>query len=123
MDLLAAVIGEDALVRGALADGLRAKGYGAVEAGAAEPARALDERPDIVVLVLGSSDFESLEAVARLRSAVDVPLVVATARAEEAFIVTALELGADDYVVKPYSMGQLDARLRAILRRSRRRAV
>lgn len=73
---------------------------------------------DVVVLDLGLPDLDGAEALRMIRSVADVPVVVATARDDESEIVRLLDAGADDYVVKPYSAEHLEARLRAVLRRS-----
>jgi two-component system, OmpR family, KDP operon response regulator KdpE len=73
---------------------------------------------DVVVLDLGLPDLDGAEALRMIRSVTDVPVVVATARDDEAEIVRLLDAGADDYVVKPYSAEHLEARVRAVLRRS-----
>ena len=75
---------------------------------------------DVVVLDLGLPDLDGAEALRIIRSVADVPVVVATARDDETEIVRLLDAGADDYVVKPYSAEHLEARLRAVLRRSDR---
>ena len=73
---------------------------------------------DVVVLDLGLPDLDGSEALRMIRAVVDVPVVVATARDDEGEIVRLLDAGADDYVVKPYSAEHLEARIRAVLRRS-----
>src|SRR4051794_27232259 len=78
---------------------------------------ALAERPDLVVLDLGLPDLDGRELLRMLRAVSTVPVIVATARDDEAEIVQVLDAGADDYVVKPFTAGQLDARIRAVLRR------
>ena len=72
---------------------------------------------DVIVLDLGLPDLDGSEALRMIRAISDVPVVVATARDDEADIVAVLDAGADDYVVKPYSADHLAARLRAVLRR------
>jgi len=79
---------------------------------------AVSGRFDVVVLDLGLPDLDGAEALRMIRSVADVPVVVATARDDESEIVRLLDAGADDYVVKPYSAEHLEARLRAVLRRS-----
>ena len=79
---------------------------------------AVSGRFDVVVLDLGLPDLDGAEALRMIRSVADVPVVVATARDDETVIVRLLDAGADDYVVKPYSAEHLEARLRAVLRRS-----
>src|SRR4051794_23346075 len=83
---------------------------------------ALAERPDLVVLDLGLPDLEGRELLRMLRAVSTVPVIVATARDDEAEIVKVLDAGADDYVVKPFTAAQLDARVRAVLRRGAERA-
>jgi len=77
----------------------------------------VDWRPDVVVLDLGLPDLDGTDVLRMLRSVSTVPVIVATARDDDAEVVRVLDAGADDYVVKPYSAAQLDARIRAVLRR------
>jgi len=79
----------------------------------------VEQRPDVVVLDLGLPDIDGLELLRMLRAVSTVPVIVATARDDEGEIIRTLDAGADDYVVKPYSADQLDARIRAVLRRTR----
>ena len=79
---------------------------------------AIDERPDLVVLDLGLPDLDGASLLRMLRSVSAVPVIVATARDDDRAVVAALDAGADDYVVKPFSADQLDARIRAVLRRT-----
>jgi two-component system KDP operon response regulator KdpE len=81
---------------------------------------AVDDRPDVVVLDLGLPDIDGHDLLRMLRAVSQVPVIVSTAREAETEIVACLDAGADDYLVKPYSAEQLDARLRAVLRRGRR---
>jgi DNA-binding response OmpR family regulator len=74
-------------------------------------------RPDVVVLDLGLPDLDGTDVLRMVRSVSTVPVIVATARDDDAEVVRVLDAGADDYVVKPYSAAQLDARIRAVLRR------
>jgi len=74
--------------------------------------------PDLVILDLGLPGLDGYEALRMLRAVSQVPVVVATARDDEADIVRALNAGADDYLVKPFGPGQIDARIRAVLRRA-----
>ena len=75
-------------------------------------------RPDVVVLDLGLPDLDGVDVLRMVRSVSEVPVIIATARDDDAEIVRVLDAGADDYVVKPYSAAHLDARIRAVLRRS-----
>lgn len=74
---------------------------------------------EIVVLDLGLPDLDGAEALRMLRAVTDTPVIIATARDDEEEIVRLLGWGADDYVVKPFSAAQLDARIHAVLRRTR----
>jgi two-component system response regulator RegX3 len=73
--------------------------------------------PDVVLLDLGLPDIDGFEVCRRLRSESDVPIIVVTARSEEVDRVIGLELGADDYIVKPFGFRELLARIRAVTRR------
>lgn len=79
---------------------------------------AVDQPPDVVLLDLGLPDVDGLQVLAMLRAVSDVPVIIITARDDDADMVKALDGGADDYVVKPFGVEQLNARLRAVLRRS-----
>ncbi len=74
-------------------------------------------RPDAVILDLGLPGLDGLDVIRRLRARSDVPIVILTARSDETDRVVGLELGADDYVVKPFGLRELVARVRAVLRR------
>ena len=75
------------------------------------------EPPDIVILDLGLPDLDGRELLRMIRAVTDVPVIVATARDAENDIVRLLDTGADDYLVKPFGTDQLEARIRAVLRR------
>ncbi|HWC80000.1 MAG TPA: response regulator transcription factor [Pseudonocardiaceae bacterium] len=90
---------------------------------ALEALREVTQRcPDVVVLDLGLPDLNGAEALKMMRGVCDVPVLVATARDEEAEIVRLLNIGADDYLIKPFSGEHLNARLTALLRRTQRGA-
>ena len=99
--------------------GLREEGYAvAVAATAAEGLRSLRERPpDVVVLDVGLPDQDGFSLLARIRAESDVPVVMLTARGELDDRIRGLELGADDYIAKPFHFAELVARVRALLRR------
>lgn len=104
-----------------LVDGLRREGF-AVDR-AATGAAALDAPPsDLVLLDLRLPDLDGFDVCRRLRERSDVPIIVVTARGEESDRVVGLELGADDYVVKPYGLRELIARIRAVTRRASQRS-
>jgi DNA-binding response OmpR family regulator len=79
---------------------------------------AVDDRPDLVVLDLGLPDLDGREMLRMLRAVSSVPVIIATARDDDESVVQALDAGADDYVLKPFQAGQLEARIRAVLRRA-----
>jgi DNA-binding response OmpR family regulator len=81
-------------------------------------ASARQVKPDLIVLDLGLPNIDGLDVIRALRMGSNVPVVVVTARADEADRIVGLELGADDYVVKPFSPKELVARVRAVLRRT-----
>jgi len=89
-----------------------------VSDGAAGLARALADPPDLVVLDLMLPSLDGLEVCRRLRAVAPVPVIMLTARGEEADRIAGLELGADDYVAKPFSPRELTARVKAVLRRA-----
>jgi DNA-binding response OmpR family regulator len=82
--------------------------------------RARQDRPDLIVLDLGLPGLDGLEVTRRLRRDSGVPIIMLTARDDETDKIVGLELGADDYVTKPFSPRELTARVRAVLRREAR---
>jgi two-component system alkaline phosphatase synthesis response regulator PhoP len=101
-------------------DYLERAGFAVVTAGDGDGALALaaSRRPDLVILDLGLPGRDGLDVARSLRRASDVPIIMLTARAEEADRIIGLELGADDYVTKPFSPRELVSRVRAVLRRT-----
>jgi two-component system KDP operon response regulator KdpE len=97
---------------------LGASGFEVIEAetGAAALKRAAADAPEIVVLDLGLPDMDGKDVIRSLREWSEIPIIVLSARAREAEKIEALDLGADDYVNKPFGIGELLARLRAALR-------
>jgi two-component system KDP operon response regulator KdpE len=114
------VVEDDERIRSALIRALRDRGHAVSSAGTALEGlrQAVEERPDLVVLDLGLPDLDGGELLRMLRAVSSVPVIVATARDDDASVVRALDAGADDYVVKPFPAGQLEARIRAVLRRA-----
>lgn len=101
-----------------LAEGLRREGFEVARV--ATGAGALDAPvPDLVLLDLRLPDLDGTEVCRRLRARSDVPIIVVSAKGEEIDRVVGLELGADDYVVKPFGFRELLARIRAVMRRAR----
>ncbi|MEU4773087.1 response regulator transcription factor [Micromonospora sp. NPDC023644] len=113
------LIEDDLTIRTPLLRALRDRGHAVAAASTAMTGLrdALDDRPDLVVLDLGLPDLDGRELLRMLRAVSAVPVIVATARDDETEIVRVLDAGADDYVVKPFTAAQLDARIRAVLRR------
>ena len=111
------IVEDDPAIAGPLGDGLRRQGFEIewVTTGA----DALNADPgDLVLLDLGLSDLDGAVVCRRLRDRTSVPIIVVSARSEEVDRVTLLEMGADDYVVKPFGFRELVARIRAVLRRA-----
>jgi DNA-binding response OmpR family regulator len=119
------VVDDEPMVREVVARYLRLDGFRVDEA--ADGSTALDwliaHRPDLVVLDIMLPGADGLTILRRLREKDDVPVILLTARAEEVDRVVGLELGADDYVVKPFSARELVARVRSVLRRSTTRPM
>ncbi|MDA8039062.1 MAG: response regulator transcription factor [Actinomycetota bacterium] len=115
------VVDDDAALQRVLRLALKALGYEVVAAttGATGLSEAALHSPDAIVLDLGLPDLGGVEVCRRVREWSDVPIIVLSADGSEQSKVEALDLGADDYVTKPFSMSELQARLRVALRRSR----
>ncbi len=112
------IVEDEDAIAAPLATGLEREGF-TVER-AANGAQALAaEIPDIVLLDLRPPDIDGTEVCRQLRSRSDVPIIIVTARGEEIDRVVGLELGADDYVVKPFGFRELLARIHAVMRRAR----
>jgi DNA-binding response OmpR family regulator len=114
------VVEDDALIRSAVLRALGDRGHAVSSAPDAMTGlqAVVDSQPDLVVLDLGLPDLEGTDLLRMIRAVSEVPVIVATARDDDRMVVKALDAGADDYVVKPYSAEQLDARIRAVLRRA-----
>src|SRR3954468_3034515 len=100
-------------------------GFETLVASSATAALSLAEQtsPDLVLLDLNLPDADGLDVCRELRQRADTPIVMLTARGTETDRIVGLELGADDYVVKPFSAGEVIARIRAVLRRTGRGAT
>jgi len=114
------VIEDDQRIRQAVASALAASGHAVrtESRGADALSAVIDWQPDVVVLDLGLPDLDGGDVLRMLRGVSSVPVIVATARDDDAEVVRLLDAGADDYLVKPYAVSQLDARIRAVLRRA-----
>lgn len=114
------VVDDEAPILESIAYNLRKEGYEALTAGDAREGldRARREKPDLIVLDVMLPSGSGLDVCRLLRSDSAVPIILLTAKAEEMDRVIGLELGADDYVTKPFSMRELMARIKSVLRRS-----
>ena len=118
--LLILVIEDDAQIRRFLRATLSAEGYQFHEAATADEgiAQAAARQPDLVLLDLGLPDRDGLDVIRHIREWSQMPIVVLSARGQEKDKIAALDLGADDYVAKPFAVGELLARIRAAVRRA-----
>jgi len=113
------IVDDEPPIRKLLRVGLGSQGYAVSEAPNAKAAIELmqAERPDLILLDLGLPGMSGLELLGKWRGdGLDIPVVILSSRTDEAGIVSALELGADDYVTKPFGMNELIARIRVALR-------
>jgi two-component system KDP operon response regulator KdpE len=113
------IVEDDDRVRIPLVHSLTTRGHWVTEASLGLPAlqSVVDEPPDIVILDLGLPDIDGADLLKMLRAVSQVPVIVGTARDDEREIVRLLDAGADEYIVKPFSAEQVDARIRALQRR------
>ncbi len=116
------VVEDDDAIRDAVRRGLTERGHAVATAatGLAGLERVLADRPQAVLLDLGLPDVNGLTLIGMIRAASTVPIIVITAQDDDPTMVKALDGGADDYVVKPFGTGQVEARIRAVLRRGDR---
>jgi DNA-binding response OmpR family regulator len=114
------VVDDEPTIREVLASYLRREGYEALTAADGPSAVAAHEReqPDLLVLDVLLPGYDGLQVMARVRHRRPVPIILLTARGEEADRIAGLRLGADDYVVKPFSPSEVVARVGAVLRRA-----
>src|SRR5512144_734845 len=112
------IVEDDAAIRRFLRVSLMESGYRVIETGSGQEGmrRLRLDTPDIIVLDLGLPDVDGLDIIREVRRASPVPIVVLSSRADERGKVEALDLGADDYVTKPFGIDELTARLRTALR-------
>lgn len=114
------VVDDEPQIRRVLRTTLSSNGYDVVEAKNGQDAVQITirERPDLILLDLNMPDMSGFEACNKIRLSFDGPIIMVTVRDSERDKIAALDSGADDYVVKPFSTGELLARIRAALRRS-----
>jgi len=114
------VVDDEKAIRRFLQTSLTANGYIVFEAanGADALTAVVNHRPDVVILDLGLPDIEGTEVTARLREWTQLPIIILSVRGQETDKITALDAGADDYLTKPFSVGELMARIRVVLRRA-----
>lgn len=114
------VVEDDATVRNLVLTALEAQSFDllAESTGRGAIASAATNAPDVVLLDLGLPDIDGIEVVRAIRVWSQMPIIVVSARSEDADKIAALDAGADDYLTKPFSVGELQARIRTTLRRS-----
>lgn len=112
------VIDDEPEIRKLLRVGLKAHGFAFLEADSGKSGllRAAAEKPDLIILDLGMEDMDGFETVERLREWSSVPVIILSVREQDRDKIHALDIGADDYLTKPFSMGELTARIRVALR-------
>jgi DNA-binding response OmpR family regulator len=113
------LVEDDVEIRRLVADALAAQGHDVESAAAALEGLelAVKGKPDLVVMDLGLPDLDGTELLRMIRAVSEVPVIVITARGADDVVVRTLDSGADDYLIKPFSVAQLEARVRALLRR------
>jgi DNA-binding response OmpR family regulator len=116
------VIEDDHLLRSALESGLCDRGHvvHSTPTGMGGLQQVLARRPDVVLLDLGLPDIDGFTLIGMIRAASMVPIIVITAAGDDPTMIRSLDAGADDYVVKPFTLDHVSARIRAVVRRTRR---
>ena len=116
------IVEDDLQTRRFLKSSLSHKGWRIIEADDGKSGLAMikNENPDLVILDIGLPDMDGISVTKRLRQISDLPVLILSARSEEQNKIMALDAGADDYLTKPFGTGELQARIKALLRRSNR---
>lgn len=114
------MVEDDKQIRSFISFSLKTQGYQSIDvsSGKAAMGTIISDKPDIMILDLGLPDMDGLEIIKQVREFSDMPIVVVSARDQDREKIEALDAGADDYLTKPFSINELLARLRVILRRS-----
>lgn len=114
------VVDDERPIRRFLQTSLTAHGYTVFEAAGGQEALSgvIDDRPDMVILDLGLPDIDGVEVTRRLREWTPIPIIILSVRDQEQDKIAALDAGADDYLTKPFGIGELLARMRVALRRA-----
>ena len=114
------IVEDDKYISNFICMSLKQEGYHYLKADTGREAIGLSyaNNPDVVILDLGLPDMDGMEVIEHIRSNSDKPIIVVSARQEESEKIRALDLGADDYVVKPFHMGELLARIRVAIRKA-----
>lgn len=114
------IVEDDSAVKSLIATALKVQGYRLLEAstGGAALLEATTKNPDVIILDLGLPDADGIDLIRQVRTWSHTPIIVVSARTEDADKVAALDAGADDYLIKPFSPRELVARVRALFRRA-----
>jgi DNA-binding response OmpR family regulator len=118
------LVEDDVDIRRLVAEALAGEGHDVESAPTAMEGLelAMKRQPELVILDLGLPDLDGMELLRMIRAVSQVPVIVVTARGADDTVIKTLDAGADDYLVKPFSVAQLEARVRAVLRRGNQRA-
>ncbi len=116
------VIDDETAIRRFLRTALEAHGYTIYEAGTGEDAlvQAVNIQPDLIILDLGLPGISGIEVTRRIREWIDTPIIILSVQNQDSEKIAALDAGADDYLTKPFSVGELTARLRVAMRHMRK---
>ncbi|WP_446897039.1 response regulator [Clostridium sp. LBM24168] len=114
------IVEDDRPIRNFIAAALSTQGYKYIETdkGSEAIALSMSNNPDLIVLDLGLPDIDGIEVISKIRSLSNIPIIIVSARENERQKVEALDKGADDYLTKPFGIGELLARIRVALRHS-----
>lgn len=114
------IVDDELAIRRFLHTSLQAHGYSTYEAATGQEAlsEVISKRPDLIILDLGLPDIDGVEVTKRLREWSDIPILILSVRDQEKDKIAALDAGADDYLTKPFGVGELMARMRVAIRRS-----